>query len=78
MIEYKWSDVDPDLQYETIEEALMSCCYVCGDRLEWDLKVEYNSKYDIPVIKGSSFSCGIKYALRYDPDIPCYKIDVYV
>ncbi len=78
MPNHYWSDVDPDLQYDNIESALMSCCYICGDRLEWDLKVEYNSKHDMPIVTGASFSCGIKYLLRYDPDNLCYKIDIHV
>jgi len=77
MHNYIWIDADPDLEFDTIEEALMTCCYICGDRLEWDLKVEYSSKHDIPVISGSSFSCGIKYCLRYNPEKLFYKIEIY-
>lgn len=78
MIDYIWTDVDNEHEYESIEEAIMTCCNLCGDRLEWDLSISYNSKHDIPVIKGESFSCGVKYRLYYDPDIPCYKIETYV
>ena len=72
-----WKDVDPDLHYESIEDVLMTCCHICGERLEWDIKTTYNSYMDAPTIKGESFSCGVKYMFEYDHVDSCYKIMVY-
>lgn len=73
-----WKDVDPDDIYDSLEEALMTCCHICGERLEWDVKTVYNSYLDAPTIAGTSFSCGIQYSLAYDHARECYRITIDV
>ena len=71
-----WKDVDPEFEYETIEEALLTTCTLCGDKLEWDIKVTYNTKYDIPCLAGKAFSCGVVYTLYYNDESGTYGISI--
>ena len=73
-----YSDADSETLYSSIEEVLMTTCHICGEKLEWSFKVDYNSLLDIPVITGSAISCGIKYYSYYDNDNNCYRINIYV
>ena len=41
-----YQDVNELETYKTIESALMTCCPVCGDRLEWTLEVGYDPVMD--------------------------------
>ena len=45
-------DVEDGAIFDTIEEALMSCCHICGTPLEWDLKLAWNPVAEINFITG--------------------------
>lgn len=73
-----WKDVSIDEFYCSIEDAIMTCCHICGERLEWDIKIIYSSYLDAPVFTGTSFSCGIQYSISYDKDFDVYRITLDV
>lgn len=59
-----YQDVNELETYRTLESALMTCCHICGDRLEWTLEVGYDSLMDCPTITGYSSSCGVTFILN--------------
>lgn len=59
-----YQDVNELETYRTLESALMTCCHICGDRLEWTLEVGYDSFMDCPTITGYSSSCGVTFILN--------------
>ncbi len=69
-----WKDVEDDYLYETIEEALLTCCPVCGERIEWDVKLVWNDYADRPVFKGTGFSCGLTFTIVYSEKEEGYNI----
>lgn len=68
-----WKDIDPENIYDTVEDVLLTCCHVCGERLEWTLSVKYSPYLDLPIICGESTSCGIIYRFTFD-----HKKNAYV
>lgn len=60
----QYQDAEDGFIYPTLEAALCTCCPICGDKLEWSLKVIYDAKMDCPAVVGSALSCGIVFALR--------------
>ncbi len=53
-----YTEVDETRVFDSIEEALRTCCHICGDRLEWTLNVRYNEHHEVPYITGHATSCG--------------------
>lgn len=61
-----YTDVNELETYPTLETALFTCCPICGDKLEWSLKVIYDARLDCPVIEGHAVSCGVTFKLLTD------------
>jgi hypothetical protein len=60
MFNRDYKDVEDEEVFDTIEEALLTKCPLCGTELEWELKVRWNDK---PEIHGESFSCGLTFLI---------------
>ena len=69
-----WKDVEEDFLYETIEEALLTCCPVCGERIEWSVQLKWNDHSDKPVFYGNGFSCGLIFTIKYNESDDGYNI----
>lgn len=65
--------VDKEIEFETIEEALKTCCPYCGTELEWTLTVKYNPEKEIPEIHGISHSCGVEFIIE-----PLTEHNIYI
>ncbi len=69
-----WKDVEEDYLYETIEEAIQTCCPICGERIEWSVKLVWNDYADRPVFRCMGFSCGLNFTIFYSETEEGYKI----
>ena len=56
-----YSEIEHEEEFDTIEEAILTSCHICGTELEWSLTVKWSETKELPEIFGSSFSCGIKF-----------------
>lgn len=71
-------DAEDGAVFDTIEEALMSCCHLCGTPLEWELKLAWNAAAEKSFITGYDRCCG--YEFRIEPilssqtDLEGYRI----
>nr|DAJ25867.1 MAG TPA: Rad50 zinc hook motif [Caudoviricetes sp.] len=71
-------DAEDGAVFDTIEEALMSCCHLCGTPLEWELKLAWNATAEKSFITGYDRCCG--YEFRIEPvlssqtDLEGYRI----
>lgn len=61
---YLYSEVDETFVFDSLEQALRTCCHICGDKLEWTLKVLYNEHFEVPYIVGHASSCGAGFVLQ--------------
>jgi hypothetical protein len=68
MLGEKYKDLEHEEVFDTIEEALLTKCPICGTELEWKLEVRWNSEMDMPRIFGKSFSCGVDFYISPDPE----------
>jgi hypothetical protein len=59
-----YTDIEDGEVFDTIEEALLTSCHLCGSPLEWALTVVWNDADDKPEIHGESFSCGVTFNIR--------------
>jgi hypothetical protein len=76
MNEFCYHDVDEDLLYDYIDQAILTCCPYCGDRLEWDLSTSWNNIVDRPVFSGVAVSCGATFSLYFNEKSGCYQINI--
>lgn len=63
MLGSQYNEIEDGEVFDTIEEALLTSCHICGTELQWDLVVNWNPKTELPEISGESFSCGVKFKI---------------
>lgn len=59
----RFMDFEDDLEMD-YEDAMNLCCHICGEWLQWDAKVVYDSIEDKQYIEIESTSCGEKFRLH--------------
>jgi hypothetical protein len=64
MLGNAYKELEHEEAFDTIEDALLTSCPVCGTELEWELTVQWNNKTEMPAIYGKAFSCGIKFFIE--------------
>lgn len=57
-------DAEDGVVFDTIEEALLNCCHICGTPLEWDLKLAWNPTAEINFITGYDRCCGHEFRIE--------------
>ena len=63
MLGNAYKEIEDGEEFDTIEEALLTSCYICGTELEWSIKVHWNKDTELPELHGEAFSCGIKFLI---------------
>lgn len=77
MFDKKYTPIEEELEFDTIEEAMMTSCPYCSTPLEWTLTVKFNIFFDAPEIHGKSESCGESFCIapHYEDDkLLSYKV----
>ena len=64
MLGSTYKTFEHNLIVNSIEEAIETTCPYCGTELEWDLRIEWNSRMDLPFITAEAFSCGVKFEIK--------------
>lgn len=74
----EYIDAIDSIEFDTIEDALMTKCPMCGTPLDWELKLVWIDKYERNFIHGYSSSCNIRFEIRpcidFQGTLECYTI----
>ena len=60
----QYLDAEDGIEFDTIEEVIMTKCHLCGTPLEWDLKTKWSETLERPIIYGTATSCGVIFNIR--------------
>lgn len=68
----KFTEINDGDIFDTLEEALLTSCPLCGTPLDWGLSLVYDVEVEHNVIHAVSHSCGIDFFIKpmYNKDQP--------
>ena len=60
----KFTEINDGDIFDTLEEALLTSCPLCGTPLDWGLSLVYDFELEHNVIHAVSHSCGIDFFIK--------------
>lgn len=63
-----YKEIEDNEWFPRIEEAILTSCHICGTELEWEIKIKWNDKSNLPELFGAAFSCGCIFIIEPNDD----------